>query len=337
MRTQQLAAAFLASLAIAALPAHAQIFRAYLTLDGNDANPCTLQQPCRLLPAALAAVQVGGEIWMLDSANFNTGPVAITKAVTILAIPGALGSVVALGGNAMNITTTGTVTLRNLNVLPFPGNANTIGVNKVGFGNLLIQDSNIFGFAGGVGVWASGGADVSIARSVIRDNQMGVVSDNGAIVGISDALITGNAVSGVNVTASPANSASASVTRTVARANQMAFTIDGGEAGSTMKLAVTASQVECSQPSGTVGALAQHVAGGTASLIVSDTTVSGCEYGVGVFGPATVKAFLARNTFAENAFGVGQAGAAVVESAGTNAIRNNGTNVDGTMTNVGSM
>ena len=32
-----------------------------------------------------------------------------------------------------------------------------------------------------------------------------------------------------------------------------------------------------------------------------------------VFGPATVKAFLARNTIAENAFGVGQAGAAVVE------------------------
>ena len=69
MRIQHLAAAFLALLATATFPAHAQIFRAYLTLDGNDANPCRLQLPCRLFPAALTAVQSGGEIWMLDSAN----------------------------------------------------------------------------------------------------------------------------------------------------------------------------------------------------------------------------------------------------------------------------
>src|SRR6476659_4072782 len=79
-------------------PAHAQVFRAYVASDGNDANPCTLQQPCRLLPAALTVVADGGEIWMLDSANYNTGQVNVTKSVTILAIPGAVGSVVATSG-----------------------------------------------------------------------------------------------------------------------------------------------------------------------------------------------------------------------------------------------
>jgi hypothetical protein len=34
-------------------PAHGQLFRTYLASDGSDANPCTLQLPCRLLPAAL--------------------------------------------------------------------------------------------------------------------------------------------------------------------------------------------------------------------------------------------------------------------------------------------
>ena len=77
--------------------AHAQLFRAYLAPTGSDANPCTLQQPCRLLPAALTAVADGGEIWMLDSANYNSSSVNITKSVTILAVPGALGSVVAAG------------------------------------------------------------------------------------------------------------------------------------------------------------------------------------------------------------------------------------------------
>lgn len=60
-----LAALFLSS------GAHAQLFRAYLALNGSDANPCTLPQPCRLLPAALNAVASGGEIWLLDSAGNN--------------------------------------------------------------------------------------------------------------------------------------------------------------------------------------------------------------------------------------------------------------------------
>jgi hypothetical protein len=138
--------AALAALAALALPAQAQIFRAYLTLDGSDSNPCTLSLPCRLLPAALTAVADGGEIWMLDSANYNTGPVTVSKSVTLLAVPGALGSVVALGGDALVISTTGAVTLRNLNILPFPANTNRKGVNKNGAGSLTIQDCNIVAF-----------------------------------------------------------------------------------------------------------------------------------------------------------------------------------------------
>ena len=72
-----------------AATAQAQSFRAYLASTGSDAHPCTLHFPCRLLPAALAVVANGGEIWMLDSANYNTGPVSITKSVTIQAVPGA--------------------------------------------------------------------------------------------------------------------------------------------------------------------------------------------------------------------------------------------------------
>ena len=75
--------------------AHALLFRAYVASDGNDANPCTLAAPCRLLPAALTAVASGGEIWMLESANYNTATVNINKSVSILAVPGAVGSIVA--------------------------------------------------------------------------------------------------------------------------------------------------------------------------------------------------------------------------------------------------
>ncbi len=91
------ALAFLAAVLLSAA-AHAQLFRAYLSSTGNDANPCTLPQPCRLLPAALTAVASGGEIWMLDSANYNSSTVTIGKSVSILAVPGAVGSVVASAG-----------------------------------------------------------------------------------------------------------------------------------------------------------------------------------------------------------------------------------------------
>jgi len=85
----------LASLLLLSPAAHAQIFRAYVASYGNDANPCTVNAPCRLVPAALNAVASGGEIWMLDSANFNTATVDINKSVSVLAIPGQVGSIVA--------------------------------------------------------------------------------------------------------------------------------------------------------------------------------------------------------------------------------------------------
>ncbi len=122
-----------AFLLIAPLSVQAQLFRAYLSSTGNDANPCTLPQPCRLLQQALLAVANGGEIWMLDSANYNTTTVTIGKSVSILAVPGAVGSVVATGGVAIHITAGGLkIALRNLVVVPLPASGATWGIGMTG-------------------------------------------------------------------------------------------------------------------------------------------------------------------------------------------------------------
>lgn len=126
--------------------AHAGLFRTYLSLNGNDANPCTVQLPCRLLPAALAAVNDGGEIWMIDSANFNTAPVNITKSVKILAIPGQMGSIVGNGGDAIDINTSGDVTLRNLQILNFSGGVD--GINIANASAVHVEKTSIDGFTG---------------------------------------------------------------------------------------------------------------------------------------------------------------------------------------------
>ena len=72
MRTRTLARILMTLASLAGLLGAgeaAAVFRSYLSLNGADTNACTLPSPCRLLPAALAAVDPGGEIWMLDSAT----------------------------------------------------------------------------------------------------------------------------------------------------------------------------------------------------------------------------------------------------------------------------
>ena len=179
---------------LACTPSQAQLFRAYIASDGNDANPCTIQLPCRLLPAALNAVANAGEIWMLDSANFNTGPVAVTKSVTILAIPGAVGSVVALGGNAINIATAGvSVTLRNITITPFPGNASATGIFVSQANKLVLEQCQINNFSeSGHGLRVSqADTDIVIKGSKIGNNNIGGRFE-GAKVAIDDTIIEGN-------------------------------------------------------------------------------------------------------------------------------------------------
>jgi hypothetical protein len=139
----------LAAISFAATSANAQLFRSYLSLSGSDSNPCTLPAPCRLLPAALAAVADGGEIWMLNSANYNAaavGAVTINKGVKILAIPGEMGSVLGANGDALIINAPGKdVTLRNLVVLNFGGGIN--GINIQNADAVHIEKTTVHDFA----------------------------------------------------------------------------------------------------------------------------------------------------------------------------------------------
>ncbi len=172
------------------------IFRAYVSSTGNDANPCNLPQPCRLLPAALAAVLDGGEIWMLDSANYNTATVVIGKSVSILAVPGAVGSIVATGGAAINIAVDSVkVALRNVVIVPLPSSGATNGINMTGASSLTIENSLIANLPVH-GVSVGGAGTVKITNSTLRDiASYAVNAYSGASVSISDTKMLGNYIS----------------------------------------------------------------------------------------------------------------------------------------------
>jgi len=188
---------------------HAQLFRAYLASDGSDANPCTLPQPCRLLPAALAAIANGGEIWMLDSANYNTGQVNITKSVTIQAIPGAIGSVVLTSAHAIFIDTPAIrVTLRNLVIGPVSGSG-TDGIH-VGAGaagsTINVESCQIARIPDGSAISVQGNVKLHMVDSVLRDNFSGFHATNGTTTIFRSQVIGSTNAGVVAITSDPANS-----------------------------------------------------------------------------------------------------------------------------------
>jgi len=217
MRESTILRSTLVGLAVALLSAtaQAQLFRAYLASDGNDASPCTLQAPCRLLPAALNAVASGGEIWMLDSANYNTATVNITKSVSILAIPGAVGSIVAQNGGPAVAITAGIVALRNVVIGPVAGAApGTHGVTVTGSSTTVTIENSVIAGVPNNGVYVIGGA-VKVANTVLRNNgQFAIVLDGGGSADVTTSQMLKNAGGGVYAGGSSGN-ATASVSDSI--------------------------------------------------------------------------------------------------------------------------
>jgi hypothetical protein len=285
----------------AAGEASAGLFRSYLSVNGSDANPCTLQSPCRLLPAALAVTNGGGEVWMLDSANFNVSTVNVTQTVTILAVPGALGSVVANGADAIGVNAPGVkLTLRNVVVLNLSGTLNT-GVSFVQGATLTLEGCEVYGLNNGVSASASGSV-VSLKDSTIRDNSNGVVIAGGVRAVLRGTSILNNA------------------TAAVVASNGAGVAI----AGSTLAGSLTGLQVSASGST-------------TTQVAVSATSISGNTTGVQVVastGSDTAEVVLNNVAISQSGSGVSITGtSATVYSRQNNMFKFNTTDVgSGTLT-----
>ena len=260
----------------------AGVFRAYLSSNGGG-SACTLQAPCRLLDQALAAVNDGGEIWLLDSANFNTSTVTITKSVTILAVPGALGSVVANNGDAIVINAPAAkVTLRNLVVLNLsggtPGPTGLNGIVLASGAGLTIEDCEVQGLSGrGIQAFTSG-ARIAILRTVVRDSGFRGISFSGTLEATLDHVQVLNAPIGV---------------------------IIGPGLNATISNSVVAGNLDAGNG---VGIKAQTNAVATTNLSIENTVVRGGDTGLGVTsdgGSALVN--VTRSSLSQNNTGVSAA------------------------------
>src|SRR5690606_13571186 len=103
------------------------------------------------------------------------------------------GSVVALGGNALNITANDHVVLRNLEIRPFPGHDEYIGIRKTGGGALDIERCHMagFGFETSRAIEIAASGLVTIRDCTISSTWWGVhVNAANAKVVVSDSAFT---------------------------------------------------------------------------------------------------------------------------------------------------
>jgi len=287
--------------------AHAQSFRAYLSSSGNDGNPCTVAAPCRLLPAALTAVASGGEIWILDSANYNAGTVGITKSVTILAVPGVVGSFVAFGGGAALVMSGGVdVKLRNMAVVNNVTNSGTDGIQITG-GSLDVAESQ---FAVPGNAITATNATVRVHHAVFRDLTNGIVAHGSSTVDVWNSRFTNIYSTGIYARADSASAAGTLSVSECSFAGVFYGVIASAENfTATMKAAIAKSTF----------------ANGNYAITIENITGSGAR--------GTVSS----SAFSNHAGAFYNYNAALFESAGDNALGStNGTNL-GTITNVGRM
>src|SRR5262245_7163874 len=190
--------------------------RTYVSGVGNDSNSCSVSSPCKTFQAALALTVAGGEIYVLNSANY--GAVIINKAVTITS-EGAVAGVLATSGVGITISAgaTDVVNLRGLDI--DGGNSGSIGIQFSSGQALIIQKSVIRGFAtSGINFAPSGTGTIFVSDTAISNNGTGIaVGSNGSAVSGALTRITASG-NGVGILTSGAN-ANVTITDTVAGNN----------------------------------------------------------------------------------------------------------------------
>jgi len=179
--------------------------RTYVSGLGDDSGPCSEKAPCRTFDAAIKLTLAGGEIFVLDSANY--GPFTIDKALTIVS-EGSVAGVLATTGAGIKVSAgaNDVVTLRGLDL--DGGGKATYGIYFYSGQALSIQKSTVRNFAiAGINFAPSAASTLIVSDSLLTDNTSQAIqiagSRTGSVSGtINRVRASGN---GVGVLASGAN------------------------------------------------------------------------------------------------------------------------------------
>jgi len=261
--------------------------RTYVSGTGNDSNACIVSAPCKTFQAALALTVAGGEIFVLNSANY--GAVAVNKAVSITS-EGAVAGVLATSGVAIAISA-GANDVINLRGLDIDG-----------------------GNAGATGIQFNSGQSLNIQKSTIRNfTNTGInFTPNGAsTLSATDILVTGNGNNGVLVSSGASAVVNGVLNRVTASKNGVGIFANSASVNITM--------------TDTVASNNNYGVGASASAVmVRNSTISSNAIGLAADQVATVR--VGQSTITANGTGSNTANGGQVISYGNNNISGNASN-----------
>ena len=306
-RNQSLAMLLVLLCGLCAIPAQAQVQRAFVSSTGNNANVatfCAVTAPCKTFAGALPAVAPNGEIVALDTAPY--GSVTITQSISITAAPGVYAGISVFAGAGVTIAVPNiSVVLRGITI---NGQGGANGISMTGASKLSVENCVIANFSGAA-ITVAGAGQLRVVNSLIRDSATGVQLSGGAIADISGSKILGSSADGILATANAAPPTTVAISDTVISGTG---TGNGIHALSTVASTSTNVSVIRSTVTNTSVGVFSDSSAGTSVLTVSESMITG------------------------NATGLkqGGAGVATLESPGNNTVQQNTTQKTGTVTPV---
>lgn len=296
-----------APLALSVAPATAQESTSWVSVIGNDGNPCTEASPCRTFSQAYSAAGTGGTIRCLNTGSF--GGLTIFKSITIdckEAGPGAPLSHFVISSAGIQVV------LRGLTVDGGQDSSKgTFGLEVNAAATVVIEDC-VFRDAKNTGI--------NFGLGIVVQNSSGLVE-----LTIRDTVVTGSRLAGIRV--KPTGTGSARV------AIEGSSVTDNGAAGIEADAATTSGQVNIHvvdtvlAGNSTVGLAA--IGGGAGNVAVLASRVSSVNNGSHGMRSTNAKAVLrvSDSDITGNIMGTEAVNGGVITSFGNNRIiGNNGNN-----------
>jgi hypothetical protein len=182
---QAIAGALLAC-GLSAAPAQAGPNRTFVSGTGTDSGACTHTAPCLTFAYALTQTAAGGEIDVLDPADY--GPVLITHAISIVNDGVGVASIGVSSGNAItiNVGPSDSVRLRGLTIDGFGGAI--AGIAFGSGGNLEIENCVVQNFTNsGIVIAPDTSSSFTVSNTIASNN-----GHNGLVVGpFGSAVVAG--------------------------------------------------------------------------------------------------------------------------------------------------
>ena len=294
-RTRALVSIAFALSLFSAIGAAATAKRTFVASNGNDANPCSLVQPCRTFGAAITQTSAGGEVIVLDSAGY--GAVTITKSVSIIAPAGIYAGISVLSGDGVTVNAgaTDTVVLRGLTING-QGGANGITINNALMvhvencvianmgdkgidqvaGTLDVKDTIVRDGVWGIFVQAPGQANLDHVR--IEGNATGVAAEYGGKIAMQDSLVTRSSNIGVVANNPTISGSQVTISRSLISSNNYGVYVDANNGSNVAIVTISDSTITQSNVAIHVTSNGDPSYSGRARL--TNNTVSGNGRGV---------------------------------------------------------